>query len=254
METKTEHPEIADAGRRYLEQYGDPLVTNTYLKIAVLVMALVVAAMSAVVLKEFKQLANIRPLIIRVDQVGHAEAIDYKNFNYKPQESEAKYYLARWVQLAYQRNKYTILNDLTQSTYFLDNNTADIFIKNEHTGKLITAYQKESLPYVEIEVTNVVLGDLSTAPYTAQIEYLKHIKDPQTGADTSTERWTATVNYTFRDTVPNNMIAVNPLGFVIIHYHVDQAFSTQTQAQTTQTQPDTNPTTKLSAGSTTNTR
>jgi len=30
-----------------------------------------------------------RPLIIRVDQVGHAEAIDYKNFNYKPQESEA---------------------------------------------------------------------------------------------------------------------------------------------------------------------
>jgi type IV secretory pathway TrbF-like protein len=158
METKTAHPEIADAGRRYLEQYGDPLVTNTYLKIALLVMALVVAVMAGVVLKEFKQLANIRPLIIRVDQVGHAEAIDYKNFNYKPQESEAKYYLARWVQLAYQRNKYTILNDLTQSTYFLDNNTADMFIKNEHTGKLITAYQKETLPYVEIEVTNVVLG------------------------------------------------------------------------------------------------
>ena len=85
METKTEHPEIADAGRRYLEQYGDPLVTNTYLKIAVLVMALVVAVMAGAMLKEFKQLANIRPLIIRVDQVGHAEAIDYKNFNYKPQ-------------------------------------------------------------------------------------------------------------------------------------------------------------------------
>jgi len=236
METKTEHPEIADAGRRYLEQYGDPLVTNTYLKIAVLVMALVVAVMAGAMLKEFKQLANIRPLIIRVDQVGHAEAIDYKNFNYKPQESEAKYYLARWVQLAYQRNKYTILNDLTQSTYFLDNNTADMFIKNEHTGKLITAYQKETLPYVEVEVT------------------IKHIKDLISGADTSTERWTATVNYTFRDTVPNNMIAVNPLGFVIIHYHTDQAFSTQTQQQATQTQPDTAAATKPSAGNTMSTR
>lgn len=65
METKTAHPEIADAGRRYLEQYGDPLVTNTYLKVALLVMALVVAVMAAVMLKEFKQIANIRPLIIR---------------------------------------------------------------------------------------------------------------------------------------------------------------------------------------------
>ena len=60
METKTEHPEIAEAGRRYLEQYGDPLVTNTYLKIAVLVMALVVAVMAGAMLKEFKQLANSR--------------------------------------------------------------------------------------------------------------------------------------------------------------------------------------------------
>jgi type IV secretory pathway component VirB8 len=164
--------------------------------------------------------------------------------------------LSRWVQLAFQRNKYTILNDLTQSTYFLDNNTADMFIKNEHTGKTITSYQKEAPPYVEVEVTNVVLGDLTQAPYSAQIEFLKHIKDPLNGTDISTERWTATVNYTFRDSVPNNIIAVNPLGFVIIHYHVDQAFSaltpTQTQAQPTQPQPDT--AAKPSAGSTANTR
>src|ERR1035441_4945275 len=109
METETAHPEITDAGRRYLEQYGDPLVTNTYLKVALLVMALVVAVMAGVMLKEFKQIANIRPLIIRIDQVGRAEAIEYKNFTYKPQEAEAKYYLSRWTQLAFQRNKYTIL-------------------------------------------------------------------------------------------------------------------------------------------------
>jgi hypothetical protein len=50
------------------------------------------------------------------------------------------------------------------------------------------------------------------------------------------------------------MIAVNPLGFVIIHYHTDQAFSTQTQQQATQTQPDTAAATKPSAGNTMSTR
>ena len=38
--TKTEViPEISRAAERYLEQYGDPLVTNTYLKIAMLCLA-----------------------------------------------------------------------------------------------------------------------------------------------------------------------------------------------------------------------
>ena len=38
METKTP-PEITRAAERYLEQYGDPLVMNTYLKVTILVLA-----------------------------------------------------------------------------------------------------------------------------------------------------------------------------------------------------------------------
>jgi hypothetical protein len=37
------YPEITKAGERYIEQYGDPLVTNTYLKVTVLILALVIA-------------------------------------------------------------------------------------------------------------------------------------------------------------------------------------------------------------------
>ena len=35
-------PEITRAAERYLEQYGDPLVMNTYLKVTILVLAVVV--------------------------------------------------------------------------------------------------------------------------------------------------------------------------------------------------------------------
>ena len=38
VETKAT-PEITRAAERYLEQYGDPLVMNTYLKVTILVLA-----------------------------------------------------------------------------------------------------------------------------------------------------------------------------------------------------------------------
>jgi type IV secretion system protein VirB5 len=36
--TETKSPEITHAAERYLEQYGEPMVMNTYLKITVLVL------------------------------------------------------------------------------------------------------------------------------------------------------------------------------------------------------------------------
>jgi hypothetical protein len=37
--TEPKSPEITRAAERYLEQYGEPMVMNTYLKITVLVLA-----------------------------------------------------------------------------------------------------------------------------------------------------------------------------------------------------------------------
>lgn len=36
-------PEITRAAERYLEQYGDPIVMNTYLKVTILVLAMVLS-------------------------------------------------------------------------------------------------------------------------------------------------------------------------------------------------------------------
>ena len=78
-----------DAKRLYLEQFGDPLVTNTYLKIALVLVALVAVGLALVALRTVRAVENFRPLIIRIDEVGRAEAINYRNFEYKPQDREA---------------------------------------------------------------------------------------------------------------------------------------------------------------------
>jgi hypothetical protein len=94
---ETKSPEITRAAERYLEQYGDPLVMNTYLKITILVLGVVCLMLGALTFKSQKALAGMKPLVIRINDVGHADAIDYRNYEYKPQEAENKYYLSRWA-------------------------------------------------------------------------------------------------------------------------------------------------------------
>ena len=59
-----------DAKRLYLEQYGDPMVTNTYLKIALALLALVCVALALIDLRTIRTFQNFRPLVIRIDDLG----------------------------------------------------------------------------------------------------------------------------------------------------------------------------------------
>ncbi len=79
-----------DAKRLYLEQYGDPMVTNTYLKIALALLSVVCVALALIDLRTIRTFQNFRPLVIRIDDLGRAEAINYHNLEYKPQDAESK--------------------------------------------------------------------------------------------------------------------------------------------------------------------
>ena len=224
-DTKT-NSAITRAAERYLERYGDPLVMNTYLKVTVLVLGGVGFALAALVFESQCVLANMHPLIVRINDVGHAEAIDYRNFQYRPQEAENKYYLTRWAELYFGRNRFTIERDQTASLYFLNSDVQRAVIDQERKDNSIQNYVKDSsLPYVDVEVKNVILDDLRQSPYSARIEFEKVYSNPADHTELKRERWTATVTYVFREDVKNNELAVNPLGLTIVRFRADQAFS-----------------------------
>lgn len=225
--TQTEAaPEITRAAQRYLEQYGDPLVTNTYLKLAVLCLAALCALLGVLIFKSQKALAEIKPFIIRINDVGLAEAIDYRNFDYRPQEAENKYYLTRWANLYFGRNRYTIERDQTQALYFFNGDVQRAVVDEERRSNIISLYLKDStLPYVDVEVKNVILDDLRQSPYSARIEFEKVFTNPADQTVLRRERWTATVTYVFNPQVLNEKTTVDPLGLTIIRFRVDQAFS-----------------------------
>jgi type IV secretion system protein VirB5 len=219
-------PDISRAAERYLEQYGDPLVTNTYLKIAMLCLAGLCVMLGLLVFKSQKALASAKPFIIRISDVGHAEAIDYRNFDYRPQEAENKYYLTRWANLYFGRNRYTIERDQTQALYFLNADVQRAVIEQERKNNTIANYVKDStLPYVDIEVKNVILDDLRQSPYSARIEFDKVFTNSGDQSVLKREKWTATVTYVFNPQVSNEKTTVDPLGLTIIRFRVDQAFS-----------------------------
>lgn len=222
--TKTS-PDITRAAERYLEQYGDPLVMNTYLKVTILVLAVVCLSLAALVFRSQMALANVHPLIVRINDVGRAEAIDYRNFQYRPQEAENKYYLTRWVELYFSRNRFTIERDQTNSLYFLNGDVQSAVIDQERKDNIIPNYTKDSsLPFVDVEVKNVILDDLRQSPYSARIEFEKVFTNPSDHSELRREQWTASVTYVFRETVKNNELAVNPLGLTIVRFRADQAF------------------------------
>jgi type IV secretory pathway TrbF-like protein len=218
--------EITRAAERYLEQYGDPIVMNTYLKVTILVLAVISIVLAGLVYRSQRALAEMHPMVVRINDVGRAEAIDYRNFQYRPQEAENKYYLSRWAELYFSRNRFTIERDQTSSLYFLNGDVQRAVIDQERKDNVIQTYIKDSsLPYVDVEVKNVILDDLRQSPYSARIEFEKVFTNAADHSEIKRERWTASVTYVFRENVKNNELAVNPLGLTIVRFRSDQAFS-----------------------------
>jgi type IV secretory pathway TrbF-like protein len=121
MSTKTQTMSEFNAAKRlYAEQFGDAIVTNTYLKIALLALSLIAAGLIYANIKTARMVQNFKPLVIRINDIGRAEAINYNTLAYKPQEAEIKYFLSEFCRRYYSRNRFTIRDNFSQALLFMD--------------------------------------------------------------------------------------------------------------------------------------
>jgi type IV secretory pathway TrbF-like protein len=214
-----------DAKRLYLESYGDPMVTNTYLKIAVVCVSLVAIGLALVDLRTIQTFENFRPLVIRIDDLGRAEAINYHNFEYKPQDAEAKYFLSQFTKLYYRRNRYTIQDDLAKSLYFLDGKLANGILDAYHKDDIIRKFlTNTSAPEIDVDVKKVALEEMQNPPYRARIDFYLVYHSPADHSELKRDLYTGNLVFIFQNHVPNELIPINPLGLTISYFREDQAF------------------------------
>lgn len=214
-----------DAKRLYLEQYGDPMVTNTYLKIALALVSLVAAGLVFLNIKTIRTFQDFRPLVIRIDDLGRAEAINYHNLEYKPQDAESKYFLTQFCSLYYRRNRYTIQDDFSRALYFLDGKLADGIIDAYRKGDLIKKFlSNTSVPEIDVAVKKVALEDMQAPPYKARVDFYLVYYSPADHSELKRDLYTANFVFVFRNQVPNQLIPINPLGLTITYFREDEAF------------------------------
>jgi type IV secretion system protein VirB5 len=214
-----------DAKRLYLEQYGDPMVTNTYLKIALTLVSLIAAGLLVLDLKTIKTFQDFRPLVIRIDDLGRAEAINYHNLEYKPQDAEAKYFLSQFCGLYYRRNRYTIQDDFSKALYFLDGKLADGILDAYRKGDIIRKFlTNTSAPEIDVEVKKVALEEMQTPPFRARVDFYLVYYSPADHSELKRDLYTANFVFLFKSRVPNELIPINPLGLTITYFREDEAF------------------------------
>jgi type IV secretory pathway TrbF-like protein len=222
--TQNELP-ITDAGHKFLELYAEPVVTNTYLKVAILVLSIVALASLALLYRAETAALRLKPLVISITDAGRGQVMNYADFSKVPVERVSKYYLARWAQLYYGRNHATLQRDFAESLNFFSNELQGATLARATKAKTLETFLLDpSAPNVDIELKAVVLDNTRQAPYRAHIEFEKVFYSLGDQQEQSRERWTANVVYGFRDEVPNAMLLTNPLGVVISYVHEDQAF------------------------------
>ena len=148
-----------EARQLFLEQYGDAIVTANYLKVGLLVLSLVVAGLVVMNLRTLNTFHNFKPLVIRIDELGRAQAVGYDAFAYKPEDKEAKYFLTHFCELYFRRNRYTVNDDFTKSLYFLDGKLAnDIMAAYKKDGVIENFLKDPSSPEIDIDVQQVDFG------------------------------------------------------------------------------------------------
>jgi type IV secretion system protein VirB5 len=220
-------PETKDyqaAKRQFVELHGSITVMNTYLKIALLCSSVVCVGLLWLNVKTYEASHNVKPLVIRIGELGRAEAINYGSLEYQPQEAEIRFFLIQFVQQYYGRMRATVKENFTRSLYFLDGRLADSIMETNKKTKAIETFLASPAEEIDIQVKNVAIEDLRRAPYKATVEFEKVYYTTADHVELRREKYVANFVFVIKEQVPNALVPVNPLGLTITYFREDQAF------------------------------
>jgi type IV secretion system protein VirB5 len=216
---------IENAKRQFVELYGSALVMNTYLKIALVLVSLVAVGLLALNFHTAARYAQVKPLVIRIDEVGRAEAVHYDATTYQPQPPELRYFLTQFVVKHFSRLRASVQRDYPESLFFLDPAlTAATIAQNEQSRLIEVFLTNPSSDEIDVVVQNVSLSDLAKSPHKASVSFQKVLYTPGTRIERSRRTYISQIDFVLRDQVPNEFVRVNPLGLQVTYFRVDQAF------------------------------
>src|SRR5919108_2145641 len=212
---------LENAKRQFVELYGSALVMNTYLKIALVLVSVTAVGLLGLNFYTANRYAQVKPLVIRIDEVGRAEAVNYDASTYQAKPPELRYFLTQFVVKHFSRLRATIQREYPESLLFLEPTLADATIAHNEQSRVIETFlTNPSADEVDIVVQNVSLSELAQAPHKASVSFQKLLYAPGTRQERARQTFIAQIDFTLRDRVPNEFVRVNPLGLQVSYFRV----------------------------------
>ena len=166
-----------------------------------------------------------KPLVVRIDDVGRAEAVQYDATAYQPQAPELRYFLTQFVVKHFSRIRSTVQREYPDSLFFLEPALADATIaQNDQSHALEAFLTNPAENEVDIAVQNVSLTEIRNPPYKAAVTFQKLLYTSGTRSERGHQTYVAQIDFVIRAHVPNEFVRVNPLGLQVTYFRVDQAF------------------------------
>ena len=216
---------LDNAKRQFVELYGSALVMNTYLKIGLLLVSLLALGLLVLNFRTQAASASVKPLVVRIDEVGRAEAVQYDATGYRPQTPELRYFLTQFIVKHFSRIRSTIQREYPDSLFFLEPTLADATIaQNDQSHALEAFLTNPAENEIDIAVQNVSLTEVRTPPYKAAVTFQKLLYTSGTRSERGHQTYVAQIDFVIRGHVPNEFVRVNPLGLQVTYFRVDQAF------------------------------
>ena len=212
-------------GREYAEIWGEAVQANRKLR-TILILLSASIVLGVMVLLRIAGTEPPRPIVVRVDEVGRAEALAYEAATAQadPLDPTTKYFLNRFVHDFYSRRRATVEEHWTRSLRFLSTALANAaFQENSPEVAATAAGTTES----EREVEQVVLRihPAPEAPHGATADFdLVHLRGER---EIRRERWSLTLRFEFLDAIPPALVIHNPMGILVTYLRADRALVTE---------------------------
>ena len=217
-------PPAKDAGAEYAEIWGEAVHTNRHLRTITVGLGLAVLLLIVVVIR----IASVdppRPIVVRVDEIGRAEAVAYDVMEAQadPLDPTTKYFLNRFVYDFYSRRRATVEENWSRSLRFLTTDLANASFRAESQNiALLAAGAARDELQVDRVVLRIQANPQEPHSATADFDLVRLVAE----GEVDRERWSLSLQFLFLDEIPPDLIVHNPMGIVVTYLQGDRAVVT----------------------------
>ena len=213
-----------DSDKTYADIWGEAVHSNRHLRVLSMGLAGLIVLLAVVIIR-LSSVELPKPIVVRVDEVGRAEALAYETVEAQadPLDPTTKYFLNRFIDDYYSRRAATVEQSWPRSLRFLTTTLANeaFRLQGDNVAMLAAGAARDEL---QVERVTLRIQASPEPPHAAAADF--DLVRMVAGAEVGRDRWTLSLQFTFLETVDPELMIVNPMGLLITYLRGDRALVT----------------------------